>query len=74
MKIELSIPDTAIDMQEGDVKLLLAGTLFERGLLDSGYAAKSIGMTREPFLEDVGKFDVSIFQYTTDDIRRDAYA
>jgi predicted HTH domain antitoxin len=74
MKIELTIPDTAIDMPEGDVKLLLAGTLFERGLLDSGYAAKSIGISREQFLEKVGKFDVPIFQYTANDIRRDVYA
>jgi hypothetical protein len=35
--------------------------LFERGILTSGQAAEIAGITKRAFLENVGKYGVSVF-------------
>jgi predicted HTH domain antitoxin len=68
MKIlTLKIPDS---VNEDDVKMQLAAHLFEKGLLSSGQAAELIGISKRKFLEDVGKYGVSIFGESLDDIKK----
>jgi predicted HTH domain antitoxin len=43
------------------VKMIIAASLFEQGVLSSGQAAELVGITRRQFLEEVGKYGVSIF-------------
>lgn len=49
-------------------KMIIATSLFEKGILSSGQAAELIGITRRKFLEDAGKYGVSVFGETPEDI------
>jgi predicted HTH domain antitoxin len=45
----------------------LAAILFDRGALTSGQAAQIAGISKRSFIELVGKYGVSIFQYDEDE-------
>ncbi len=63
--LTLKIPDS---VDEIDVKMQLAAHLFENGTLSSGQAADLVGITKREFLETVGKYGVSIFGESFEDI------
>ncbi len=46
----------------------LAAHLFKNGIFSSGQAADLVGISKRKFLENVGKYGVSIFGESTDDI------
>ncbi|MBN2260007.1 MAG: UPF0175 family protein, partial [Clostridiales bacterium] len=46
----------------------LAGQLFEKGVLSSGQAADLVGITKREFLENIGKYGISIFGESIEDI------
>src|SRR5258708_33312498 len=68
--VELTLP-AGVHVNEFDVKMIVAAKLFEMGELSSGQAAKMVGITRREFLESVGKYGVSIFQYDADELEED---
>jgi len=51
-------------------KMIIAASLFEQGVLSSGQAAELVGITRRQFLEEIGKYGVSIFGETSEDIKK----
>jgi predicted HTH domain antitoxin len=63
--LTLNIPDS---VNELDIKMQLAAQLFEKGILSSGQAADLVGITKREFLENVGKYGVSIFGETIEDL------
>jgi hypothetical protein len=63
--LTLKIPDSVYEI---DVKMQLAAHLFENGTLSSGQAADLVGITKREFLETVGKYGVSIFGESLEDI------
>jgi len=63
----LNVPDSVDEM---DVKMQLAAQLFEKGMLSSGQAADMVGISKREFLENVGKYGVSIFGETMDDLEK----
>ncbi len=65
--LTLNIPDS---VDERDVKMQLAAHLFEKGILSSGQAADLAGVSKRVFLQDVGKYGVSIFGERIDDIEQ----
>jgi predicted HTH domain antitoxin len=56
--LTIKLPDTVDEM---DVKMQLAAQLFEKGTLSSGQAADLVGISKREFIENVGKYGVSIF-------------
>ncbi|MCB0634006.1 MAG: UPF0175 family protein [Saprospiraceae bacterium] len=52
------------------VKMIIAVSLFEKGILSSGQAAELVDLSRRAFLEEVGDYGVSIFGETVDDINK----
>lgn len=66
-KIEISIPES---VDERDVKMYVAGILFEKGVLSSGQAAELVGITKRQFLETIGEYGISIFGETFEDIQK----
>jgi len=65
--ITINLPEeTELDK----VKMVIAVALFQQGILSSGQAAELVGITRRAFLEEAGKFGVSIFGETAEDIAR----
>jgi len=48
----------------------LAAHLFEKGIMSSGQASDLAGISKRAFLENVGKYGVSIFGESVDDIEQ----
>ncbi|MDP1727717.1 MAG: UPF0175 family protein [Bacteroidota bacterium] len=65
--LTLRIPDS---VDEIDVKMQLAAHLFEKGIMSSGQAADVAGISKREFLENVGKYGVSIFGESIDDLEK----
>ena len=63
--LTINLPDT---VDEKDVKMQLAAQLFDKGILSSGQAADLVGISKKEFLESVGKYGVSIFGESVQDI------
>lgn len=68
--LELDLPQS-VNLSESELKMILAAKLFDMGELSSGQAAKMVGISRREFLETVGKYGVSIFQYDADEVEED---
>lgn len=68
--VELVLPE-GVKVSESELKMILAAKLFDMGELSSGQAAKMVGITRREFLESVGKYGVSIFQYDAEELEED---
>jgi predicted HTH domain antitoxin len=65
--LTLNVPDSVNDT---DVKMQLAAQLFEKGILSSGQAADLAGISKREFIESVGKYGVSVFGETIDDLNK----
>jgi len=65
--LTINIPDSVNDV---DVKMQLVAQLFERGVLSSGQAADLVGISKREFIEDVGKYGVSIFGESVGDLEK----
>ena len=65
--ITINLPE---EVELDKVKMIIAASLFEQGILSSGQAAEIVGITRRKFLEEVGKYGVSIFGETAEDIEK----
>ena len=63
--LTIKLPDT---VDELDVKMQLAAQLFEKGTLSSGQAADLVGISKREFIENGGKYGVSIFGENVEDI------
>ncbi|MCL2348660.1 MAG: UPF0175 family protein [Planctomycetaceae bacterium] len=69
MTIEL--PDHVSDVDEKEVRMIVAAKLFEQGKLSSGRAAEVAGITKREFIETVGKYGVSIFGTQPDELEQE---
>ena len=57
----IEFPDQVSDVDENEVRMIVAARLFEQGKFGSGRAAEVVGITNREFIETVGKYGVSIF-------------
>jgi len=62
----LQLPD---EVNEKEVKMVIAALLFEQGILSSGQAAELVSISKREFLETVGKYGVSIFGESPEDLK-----
>ena len=76
--IEIQVPEEALislkldaDSFARELLLLAAAKLFELGKLSSGRAAQLAGISRVEFLMALGRFQVSPFQMTAEELRQD---
>jgi predicted HTH domain antitoxin len=68
--VNFKIPDT-VDLDDKDITMLVASTLYEKGKLSLGQAAELAGLTKRTFASLLGKYGVSIFNYPPSDLTRD---
>ena len=73
MKLTLEIPDTT-QIDETQIKEMLAAKLYETGKLSLGQAAELAGMSKVSFAEILYKYDVSLINYPISEMTRDAAA
>jgi predicted HTH domain antitoxin len=64
--LTLQIPD---NINEQETKMLIAALLFEKGIYTSGEAAHFANITKRAFIEQVGKYGVSVFGETVSDLK-----
>jgi len=68
--VNFKIPDT-IDLDDKDVAMIVASSLYEKGKISLGQAADLVGITKREFIELLGKYDVSVFNYPPSDLLKD---
>ncbi|WP_113922473.1 UPF0175 family protein [Cognataquiflexum aquatile] len=68
--VNFRVPDT-VDLDDKEIAMIVASSLYEKGKLSLGQAAELAGLTKRTFAELLGKHDVSIFNYPPTDLTRD---
>lgn len=75
MQLSVELPDTLRDKNAQELAALAREALIVRlyalGELSSGEGAEALGITRREFLDLLGRYNVSIFDDTTD-LRKEA--
>jgi len=66
----LNLPST-VSLDERELLIMLATKLYERGKLSLGQAAELAGFSKRAFVEVLGSYDVSVFNYSAEDLDRD---
>jgi predicted HTH domain antitoxin len=69
-KITLDIPDS-VDLGNKEAAMLLAGKLYEQGRLSLGQAAALAGYSKRTFMELLGNYEISVFNYSADELEKD---
>jgi predicted HTH domain antitoxin len=68
--LQIQIPDfVSIDLRE--IRLMIGAKLYEKGDLSLGQAAEMAGVSKRTFMELIGDYGVSIFNYHPEDIEAD---
>lgn len=68
--VSFQIPDS-VKMSDFELKMILASKLFEEGKLSSGQAAELVGISKRSFVELIGKYNVSLFGYDSEELDED---
>jgi len=68
--LTVDLPDS-LDLTEHDLKMLLAGNLYEQGKLTLGEAAQLAGLTKRAFIEVLGKYGFSIVSNSLNELHSD---
>jgi len=68
--LTIEIPDS-LDLDEKEAKTLLAAKLYEKGSLTMGQAATLAGYTKRAFMELLGDYGVSVFNYSASELEND---
>lgn len=67
---QIQIPDS-VEINDFELKMLIAVKLFEDGKLSSGQAAEIVGVSKRTFIELLGKYNVSFFGYSYEELEED---
>lgn len=68
--LNFKIPDN-VDLDDKEIAMIVASTLYEKGKLSLGQAAELAGLSKRAFAELLGIYGVSIFNYPSSDLTRD---
>lgn len=68
--LTINIP-SSLQVSEFDLAMTLASKLYEDGKLSSGQAAEMAGISKRTFIELLGKYNVSVFGYSAEELKED---
>jgi predicted HTH domain antitoxin len=68
--LTLNVPDS-LEVDNKDLAMLVATTLYEQGKLSLGQAAEVAGLTKRTFAELLGKYGVSIYNFPSQALSND---
>ena len=60
-----------INLKTFDFSIYLASKMYEDKILSTGQAAELAGLSKRAFIEIMGKYGVSVFSTSTDDLLND---
>lgn len=69
-KVILNIPEN-INLKTFDLSVYVASKMYEDGLVSAGQASKMVGISKRAFLEILGKYGVSLFSQSIEDLDKD---
>ncbi|CAN5512922.1 hypothetical protein BH23BAC1_BH23BAC1_51520 [soil metagenome] len=69
-EIYISIPEN-LEISESELKIIIAGELYEREKLSLGQAAELAGLSKRTFIEIMGVYGYSLFSKSEEDIISD---
>jgi predicted HTH domain antitoxin len=56
---------------ERELRFLVSAKLYEMGRISSGRAAELIGIDRVEFLEDLGRYRISVLNYSLEELEQE---
>ena len=68
--LTIDLPDN-LDLEEFEAKMLLAGQLHAKGKITLGQAAAIVGISKRAFMEIMGRFGFSVFNYSVEDLKQE---
>ncbi|MBX2961896.1 MAG: UPF0175 family protein [Cyclobacteriaceae bacterium] len=68
--ITINIPST-VDLDDKEALMTIATRLYEKGKLSLGQAAELVGLSKKAFMEILGTYGVSVFNYPSSELDRD---
>ena len=68
--ITITLPET-IDRSPEEIKIIIAAKLYGYGMLSLGEGAEVAGLSRRAFIEILGKYGVSVFNYDVEELEED---
>lgn len=68
--LQLNLPDT-VNIEDKEILMVLATKFYEQGKLSLGQAAQLVGLSKRAFMEVLGNYGVSLFNYSSDDLKND---
>jgi predicted HTH domain antitoxin len=68
--IHINVPED-IDLKDYDYSMIIATKLYEDGKLSSGQAAEIAGLSKRTFIELLGRYGVSVFSNSIEDLNND---
>lgn len=68
--LTLNVPDN-LDVDSKELIILFAATLYEKGKLSLGQAADVAGLTKRTFMELLGNYNISVFNFPSSDLSSD---
>jgi predicted HTH domain antitoxin len=70
MNVIIKLPNN-LNISNFEVTMIIASKLFHDGKLTSGQAAEIVGLSKQAFIELLGKYEVSVFGYAEDELEYD---
>lgn len=68
--ITLTLPEM-VDIDEKEVRTMLAAKFYEQGKLSLGQAAELAGYSKRTFMDILGDYDVSLFNFSEQELDND---
>ena len=68
--MNLNIPDN-VEINSNELTVIVARRLYEIGKLSLGQASEMIGCSKSSFIELLGKYNISVFNYPASDLESD---
>jgi predicted HTH domain antitoxin len=68
--LTIHLPDT-LEATGSDLRILFAVKLYEQGLVSLGQGSEIAEISKKEFMEKLGSFKVSIFNFPSSDLIRD---
>ncbi len=68
--VELNLPKS-VDINDFEIKMIVASKLYELGKLSAGQAAEVAGVSKRTFIELLGKYNISVFGYDEKELEED---
>jgi len=65
--LTLSLPEN-LDLENKEIIMILAASLYEKSKLSLGQAADLAGLSKRNFMENLGNYGVSIFNFPASDL------